>query len=219
MKEDDWTDVQAIVLAPENRQHVVDVINRAKEIYQEFVGKGKHELLKNENPWNVPGKINYNSNFVRKDYKKSITQPYYARLKNSNLTLFEEDSDIEVEFIAYLEKAKSVKWWFKNGKADGTYFAVPYIENKQQYPFYVDFIVMFNDGKVGLFDTKGGIFAKTAKERAEGLARYIESENKKGKNLLGGIVLRVKNSWRLHNGKKYNYDLNDLKGWEFLNLD
>ncbi len=217
--EDRWPEIQAIVLAEENRQAVIDVINRAKELYQEVVGKGKHEVVQNDEPWNVPEIINYNLTFVKKDYKRSIIQPYYAKTKGTdNLSLFEEDSDIEVSFIEYLEKAKQVKWWFKNGKQDGSYFAVPYVENGQEKPFYIDFIVLFNDGGIGLFDTKGGIYAKTAKERAEGLAEYIAAENKGGKKLFGGIVLKDKNSWRYNDNKTYSYDPNDLKDWKFLDL-
>lgn len=217
---DDWPKVQAIVLAEENRQAVIDTINRAKELYQEAVGKGKHEVVQNDEPWNVPEIINYNLNFAEKDYKRSIIQPYYAKTKGTdNLSLFEEDSDVEVAFIEYLEKAKQVKWWFKNGKQDGSYFAVPYVENGQEKPFYLDFIVMLKDGRIGLFDTKGGIYAKTAKERAEGLAEYIASENKQGKKLFGGIVLKDKNSWRYNDSKKYSYDPNNLKDWKFLDLN
>ena len=217
--EDRWPEIQAIVLAEENRQAVIDVINRAKELYQEVVGRGKHEVVQNDEPWNVPRIINYNLNFVEKDYKRSIVQPYFAKTKGTdNLSLFEEDSDIEVAFIEYLEKAKQVKWWFKNGKQDGSYFAVSYVENGQEKPFYIDFIVMLNDGRLGLFDTKGGIFAKTAKERAEGLAEYITAENENGKKLFGGIVLKDKNSWRYNDSKKYSYDPNDLKDWKFLDL-
>lgn len=218
--EDRWPKIQAMVLAEENRQAFIDVINRAKELYQEFVGKGKHKVVQNEEPWNVPETINYNLNFVKKNYKLSIIQPYYAKTKGTdNLSLFEEDSDVEVAFIEYLEKAKQVKWWFKNGRQDGSYFAVPYVENGQDKPFYLDFVVMLNDGRLGLFDTKDGIYAKTAKERAEGLAEYIATENKKVKNLFGGIVLKEKNSWRYHDGKKYAYDPNDLKNWKFLDLN
>jgi len=217
---DEWPKIQAVVLAEENRQSVIDVINRAKELYQVVVGKGKYELLQNDKPWNVPETINYNLTFVKKDYKRSIIQPYYSKTKSTNnLSFFEEDSDIEVEFIKYLEKAKQVRWWFKNGRQDGSYFAVPYVENGQEKPFYLDFIVMRNDGRIGLFDTKGGIYAKTAKERAEGLAEYIAAENKNGKKLFGGIVVKDKNSWRFNDSKNYTYDPNDLKDWKFLNLD
>lgn len=220
MGEDDWPKIRAIVLAKENRQSVIDVINRAKEFYQEAVGKGKYELIQNDGLWNVPKVINYNQNFVKKNYKRSVIQPYYAKIRSANnLSAFEEDSDIEVKFIEYLNEANKVKWWFKNGKQDGSYFAVPYVENGREKPFYLDFIVMLKDGRIGLFDTKGGIYAKTAKERAEGLAKYIAEENKRGKNLFGGIVLRDKNSWRFSDSKKYSYNSDNLKDWKFLDLN
>ena len=170
----------------------------------------------------MPATINYNLNFEKKDYRKSIIQPYYARISNKQKSLLEEyteDSVNEELFIEYLEKAKRVKWWFKNGSKDGSYFAVPYLENRQNKPFYVDFIVKLNDGRIGLFDTKGGIYAKTAKERAEGLSEYITTENKKDKKLFGGIVLKDKNSWRLNDSKKYFYNPSDIKDWKFLDLN
>ena len=219
---DNWPKIQAIVLAEENRQAVVDVINRAKELYQDVVGKGKHEIVQNEEPWNVPEIINYNLNFEKKGYKKSIIQPYYARISSKQGSLLEgytEDSANEELFIEYLEKAKQVKRWFKNGRQDGSYFAVPYIENGQEKPFYIDFIVLLNDGQLALFDTKGGIYAKTAEERAEGLAGYIAMENEKGKVLFGGIVINLGGSWRYNDNKKYEYNPSDLKNWKFLDLN
>jgi type III restriction enzyme len=217
---DDWAKIQAIVLADENRQAIIDVINKAKELYQEVVGKGKHEIVQNDELWNIPKIINYNLNFVKKNYKKSVIQPYFSKTKgDDSLSVFEEDSEVEIAFIDYLEKAKKVKWWFKNGTKDGSYFAVPYSENGNEKPFYVDFIVMLDNNKIGLFDTKGGIYAKTAKERAEGLAEYITKENKNGKKLLGGIVIKDKNSWRFNDNKKYDYDPDNLKEWKFLDLN
>jgi type III restriction enzyme len=216
---DDWPKIQAIVLADENRQIFIDVINKAKELYQEIVGKGKHEIVQNDGPWNVPRTINYNLNYTKKNYKKSAIQPYFSKSKgNDSLSLFEEDSEIEVGFIEYLEKAEKVKWWFKNGTKDGSFFAVPYTENGEEKPFYVDFIVMMKNGKIGLFDTKGGIYAKTAKERAEGLAKYIAQENKKDNRLFGGILIKEKGSWRFNDNKKYDYDPKNLKDWKFLDI-
>lgn len=218
--EDEWPRIQAAVLADENRQVMVDTFNLAKEIYQKEIGKGKNELIENEEPWNVPKIINYTLSFAKKNYKKSVIQPYYARKSGSEATsISEEDSDLEVNFIEFLEKSKAVVWWFKNGKSDATYFAVPHVEYGAEKPFYVDFIVLLKDGRVGLFDTKGGLTAETAKSRAEGLARYIVEQNKTGKKLAGGIVLEEKSSWRYHDGLKYDYNPNDLKDWKFLDLD
>ena len=218
--EDQWPKIQAAVLAEENRQIMVDVINLAKEMYQEVVGKGKNELIKNDELWNVPRVINYTLSFMKKEYKKSVIQPYYSKKSGSGInSLFEEDSDIEVDFIEYLEKSKKIDWWFKNGDSDSTYFAVPHTEHGVEKSFYVDFIVKLKDGHVGLFDTKGGWTAESAKSRAEGLAKYIAEQNKTGKNLFGGIVLHDKKSWRYNDSKKYDYNPKDLKEWKFLELN
>jgi type III restriction enzyme len=220
-KEDDWPKIQAMVLAEENRQAIIDVINLAKTLYQDKIGKGKNDLLPNEAPWNVPKVLNYNLSFIKIDYKKSITQPYFAkRSAIGTINLYEEDSNLEIEFIENLEKpSNKVSWWFKNGKSDSTFFAVPHIEHGVVRPFYVDFIVMMKDGSIGLFDTKGGLTAETAKSRAEGLSKYIQEQKKLGKKLFGGIVLKDKNSWRYNDSLEYEYNPNDLSVWKFLGLE
>src|SRR5690606_5745290 len=109
-----------------------------------------------------------------------------------------------------------IEWWFKNGDSGANYFAVNYIKNKEELPFYVDWIVKYKDGKVGLFDTKEGLTAETAKEKAEGLAKYIKVENKKGKKLFGGIVIPRDNSWRYNDHENYEYNPKDLNKWKFL---
>ncbi len=216
--EDKWAEIQAVVLAEENRQAVIDVINRSKELYQERVGKGKNKVIKNDSPWNIPTSIDYDLSYKKKDYKKSVLLPYFAKTRNNEAqqTIFEEDSGIEVDFIKFLEKSEEVKWWFKNGVSDATFFAVPYIEHNLEKPFYVDFIVQLKDGRVGLFDTKGGVYAETAGPRAEGLAKYIKKQD--DKKFFGGIVIKDNNSWRFNDSEKYEYNPNDLKKWKFLQL-
>ena len=132
---------------------------------------------------------------------------------------FEKDSDLEIDFIEYLDKSKKVEWWFKNGSSDATYFAIPYKEDGQEKTFYVDFIVMLKDGNIGLFDTKGDLTARVAGPKAEGLVKYINEQKKKGKKLFGGIVLRDKKSWLYNDKKEYEYNPNNLKDWKFLDLN
>ena len=210
--EDRWPEIQAMVLADENRAYVVNVITLAKEKYQDNVEKGKNTVVKNDIPWNVPQSISYDVNHVRKNYMRSVIQPYYAKKNGDG----EEDSKIESSFIELLDSAKKVKWWFKNGASDSTYFAVPYTEHGLDKPFYVDFVVMFSDGTIGLFDTKGGITAETATGRAEGLAKYIKKQ--KSSKVFGGIVVKDGKSWKYSDADKYEYNPNDLSAWKFLEL-
>ncbi len=217
--EDEWPKIQATILSSEkNRQAVIDTINLAKDLYKTEVGKGKRELIQNEEPWNIPEAINFEPTFVEQKHRKSIMQPYYARTRDEGGKLF-EDSDIENDFIKYLENSKQVVWWFRNGKQDGTFFAVPHIEHGQEKPFYVDFVVMLKNGTIGLFDTKSGYTAELAKSRSDGLVKYITEQKKKGKKIDGGIVRYEKKSWLYFTDKEYKYNPNDIKGWEFLNLN
>lgn len=204
-KEDEWSKIQAMVLAEENNEYFVNVINESLKFYQEKVGKGKKELIKNETPWNIPEILGYTRDVVKKKYNKSVLQPCY----------FEKDSDLEIDFMEYLDKAKSVEWWFKNGTSDATYFAIPYTEDNQEKSFYPDFIVMKKNGNIGIFDTKGDLTARVAGPKAEALAKYIKANKK----LFGGIVLKDKNSWLYHEGLKYEYNPENLKNWKYLELN
>lgn len=218
--EDRWPEIQAMVLADENKQAVIDTITLAKEMYQDAVGRGKQELVKNDELWNVPESLSFDISHKKKDYKKSVLLPYYAKVTNGHQKrLIEEDSGIETDFIDFLEKSKQIEWWFKNGASDATFFAVPYVEHGVKKAFYVDFIVKLKNGKIGLFDTKGGLTAETAGPRAEGLAEYIAKEDKSGKKLLGGIVIKDGKSWRYSDNKKYSYNPNDLKSWKILDFE
>ncbi|MCG3139885.1 MAG: hypothetical protein HDKAJFGB_00805 [Anaerolineae bacterium] len=199
--------IQLMTLIPENRQTLIDALNRAKEIYQANVGKGKRELITLDG-WEIPRAYNYNQNYKRRKLKRSAFEPFYESLAAS---------DLEQEFAMFLaNECQNVAWWFKNGEQDGTFFAVPYSENEIEKPFYVDWIVKFADGRVGLFDTKSGITARDAKARAAGLARYIAQENKNGKNLFGGIVTQKDDSWRYNDRENYSYNENDLSAWKYL---
>lgn len=93
---------------------------------------------------------------------------------------------------------------------------ISFVENGEDEPFYLDWIIKYKNGKIGLFDTKEGITAKTAKAKAEGLAKYIKVENKNVKTFFGGIVINKDNSWRCNDKVKYEYNENDLTDWKFL---
>lgn len=197
------------VLDEKNREHFRNVIDRAKQIYTEQVGRGKKDLILEEN-WNIPERISYNSFYEKQPVKKSVMQPFFCDKRESR------QWETEEKFTEFLEKVKSVEWWFKNGDRDATYFAVPYSDGGIDFPFYVDFIVKMKNGQIGLFDTKGGITARVAGPKAEGLARYIKEQNKKGKKLFGGIAIRKDSNWLYNDNEKYNDA--DPKQWKILDL-
>jgi len=211
IKCEDETFAQKIILSEENNRLFTDFINAAKEEYQKRVVEKLPEQREIEHLiWNVPRFISYNSRYKEISYMKAVMRPYYAST----------ESVPEKEFVKRLEEKNSVKWWFKNGESDKKYFAIKYLDkNDYERSFYVDFIIMMNDGRIGLFDTKAGRTAEDAKEKAEALAKYIKNANKKGKNLWGGIAVYKEGSWRYNEEESYHYDEHDLNQWKFLKLN
>ncbi|PIN89450.1 hypothetical protein COU60_03580 [Candidatus Pacearchaeota archaeon CG10_big_fil_rev_8_21_14_0_10_34_76] len=200
--------VQRIVLGKENVQALVDVINLSKEKYKlKIVEKLSEVREKIEEPrWEVPLIDSYKSNAKKENHPKSVMQPFYTK----------KPSQPEVLFMELLDKSNKVEWWYKNGEGEKKYFAVLYKdENNKEWAFYVDFIVKFKDGKIGLFDTKGGMTAKDAGPRAEGLQEYIKKNKDK---LWGGITIYENGSWRYNDLEKYEYNSNNLSSWKILEL-
>ncbi len=198
--------IQQIVLHTSNSQVFKDVFNKAKELYFATVEKGKSTLIQ-DGDWNVPPNLNYSANYSTVPMKLSIMAPFYQG---------DDASQVEKDFANYLESLKEIEWWYKNGENDAKHFAIPYDDKGIMRSFYVDWIMKYKNGKIGLFDTKSGMTAETAKSKAEGLYSYIKEQNSKGKNLIGGIVIREGGSWRYNDNEIYEYNKNDLKSWKFL---
>ncbi len=200
---------QRIVLGKENVQAFVDAINLSKEKYKkEVIEQINEQREKKEIPkWEVPVLISYNSRYKRESHPNSIMKPFYTK----------KPSQPEQLFMEMLDESNKVEWWFKNGETEIKYFAVPYIdENGIERAFYVDFIVKFKDGTIGLFDTKSGMTAKDAGPRAEGLQQYIKKN--KSKKVWGGIAIFVNGTWRYNNKEKYEYNPNNLSEWKVLEM-
>ncbi|MBU2530751.1 MAG: hypothetical protein KKD35_06900, partial [Elusimicrobia bacterium] len=205
----EYGDGQDIVLSEKNYQHFINVLAKAKEKYQEEVVKRESEMVDVEN-WNIKEFYNFSGEYVGEERKKSILQPFYAKY----------GSAAEKAFVEFLEKSQNVEWWFKNGDRDATFFAVPYDNNRT--PFYVDFIVKFKDGKIGLFDPHSTYLADFSL-KSDGLQKYIKDENKKDKNLFGGIVANTDE--RNYNGRWVYFAENsekfrrgEFKNWIDLEL-
>ncbi len=160
--------------------------------------------------WEVPVMISYNSRYKQLEYKGLIMEPL----------LLKSPSEPEKKFMEKLANSHKVRWWFKNGENDIEYFAILYKdENDFERAFYVDFIVMFNNGIIGLFDTKSGATTEGAKLRAEGLQIYIKRENKNRNKLYGGIVILKDGSFWYNHEEEYQYNPHNLsENWEILEL-
>lgn len=215
----DYTDKQreimTVVLSEKNVQYFRDVINLSIDEYKLLHPKAKNKSVENDVAWNVPEKIELNANYKERNpkAKKSILTPYYESVSSS------KSWETEKAFIQFIDEHKLVEWWFKNGERDGTYFAVPYKDDEgEDQSFYVDFVIKFKDGRIGLFDTKSGWTAKDAGNKSDGLQKYIKEQNKKGKNLFGGIIHPKAGSFYTYTNIPYKYD-KDLTGWKIVDFE
>jgi type III restriction enzyme len=208
-------EIMTIVLSQKNLQHFKDVINLSLDEYKIKHPKAKNISVENDDLWNVPSKIELNANHKERTpkFKKSILIPYYESTSQSRTW------ETEKSFIQFLDTHNSVEWWFKNGEGYGTFFAVPYKdENGEDQSFYLDFIVKFLDGRIGLFDTKSGWTAKEAGNKSDGLQQYIKEQNKKGKNFFGGIIHPKAGSFYTYIGIPYKYD-KELTDWKIIEFE
>jgi type III restriction enzyme len=151
--------------------------------------------------------------------KNYVYEPCYLNIDRSNP---------EREFEKYLESkpvAKNIVWWWKNGENKNDYFGIKY-----EYPagvvhtFYPDYLVQFNDGRIGIFEVKdqrdqdGNTLTKAKSEK---LCEYIKEHSKKGKKLFGGIVIQVSGEWKINQNATYDWDKclrGDWGDWKDLSL-
>jgi len=115
------------------------------------------------------------------------------------------DSKIEEEFLEFLEKNEDkISWWWQNGDEHmALNFGIRYGEGSTFQP---DFLVMFKNGKVGIYDTKASGFQEDDnKIKAEALQKYIKEENKRRKKdlFIGGIVIKEGEHFRINSDEKY----------------
>jgi hypothetical protein len=204
----DQIKIMNVVLSESNSQHFRNVIDKSKADYIALVETREKELISVEK-WNIPETLNFTADEMLLDSDSSVMMPFYSSSKFKT----------ELAFINLLESSKSVEWWFKNGERDSTFFAIPYVENNELKPFYVDFIVKLTSGEIGLLDTKRGQTVKTSTEKSDGLQKYVASN----RGTFGGIVDNTKEDftgrWMVYKGLSEDLHSDDFSNWDLLELD
>ena len=209
---DKFAEIINIVLSEKNSQHFVNVIDATKEKYIAETKKREAELQRVEN-WEIPESLSFGGAYTELAVKKSALLPFY----------YDNRWKTERSFVEFLEKSNQINWWYKNGDRDSTFFAVPYTENGEHHPFYVDFIVKFKDGHIGLFDTKSGRTIKDAREKSDGLQEYVKADNKSGHKISGGIISNTDPAnftgrWMIYGGNSTDLVQDDFSNWKLLEM-
>jgi len=208
--ENSFNQIINIVLSDENIKKFVDVIDISKMKYQLETERRDEQLIKNPE-WSFPESLTFTGNFSELKTKRSVMKPFYYDYKWKT----------EEKFINLLDNSKKIDYWFKNGERDQTFFAITYDQQNQTNLFYVDFIAKLKNGQIGLFDTKSGRTIDIAKEKSDGLQKYIK-KHKKNK-IFGGIVTNTDSSnfkgrWIVFNKKGSLINSNNYDNWDTLTL-
>lgn len=167
---------------------------------QEEVNEKIQEVEEWDDTWEICETRNFNP-YTYKPYTFKLSLYKHNQDKKAYLNF---DSDIEEEFLKFLEKNKDkIEWWWQNGNEHmNLNFGIKYNGGSTFQP---DFLVIFKDGRLGIFDTKASGDREDAnKLKAEALQKYIIEENKKkNKNLFGGLVIKNGDHFMLNSDSEY----------------
>lgn len=182
--------IQNIVVKNENifSYIISESTNAFKDFHKKSVETKSSERFNDQ--WEVPVTKNYNPETNRVvESIKSLYEPLYMPINKNN-----KMDELELEFIKYLDiQAEKIEWFWKNG--DEHMEANFGIRKEDGYIFQPDFIVKFTNGSIGIFDTKAvGYNENDHEPKSNTLYKYISEERYKGKNLVGGLVIKDENN-------------------------
>lgn len=147
---------------------------------------------------------------------KSLYQPFYV-LKNRDDC---PDNKLEASFLKYLDHNDAVEWFWENGtELMKINYGVPY--NGGMNTFQPDFIVMFSNGEIGIFDTKPINYrVEDTTLKSNALHEYIEKMNvdrQDKPNIIGGIVIQEGTQFYVFTGGDYHDFSVSRDGWRNFN--
>ena len=202
-----------------NQARFDDLYNLARERYAQIMAAkalSKTTIVKEyEKPWEVPEFKVFNDNYEPYEADAHALDPLFARNRGAK-KLF--DSTNEHRFIDLLieNEGEYIQWWYKNGSSNKEDFAIPYVKRDgTQSLFYVDMVIQFKNGTIGLFDPKTIESDPENVVKHNALIEYIEGLNAKGKKAIGSIIIQKQGSWRYSRNRIDNDS--DLTGWDFFN--
>lgn len=209
-------EARKILLFPQNKALLIEDIIKALESFDAWQKeKGNKKRRPEEVEWQVPKSRYYNENFDKEEAENHALEPFYE---------YNRASSPEKAFRKYLVKNQEhIQWWYKNGDSGPEHFSICYFNlQKELSLFYVDFVIRFKSGNIGLFDTKTQRSDLNAPAKHNALIEYIEKENAiegRSRKMVGGILIPEERSGVQHFRfcrNKIN-DTYDLTGWDFFN--
>lgn len=209
------TDAIKIMLYDANRQRFIDLINESFADYKVYIeNKAKSISRKVEkHTWDVPLFKIYNEKYAQFPAPTHVLLPTFLYKRESGLF---GDSNVEVEFIQYLEKNKeAIEWWYRNGNENKSDFSIDYVNTSEVTSlFFIDFIIYFKNGIIGFFDTKSVGSDQEMVPKQNALVDYLEKLKMSNIDVVGGVIVKEQGSWWYPKGKIMNNK--DISSWQIF---
>ncbi|SNR99500.1 DEAD/DEAH box helicase [Hymenobacter mucosus] len=218
-----WDENRAtkFILYPQNHTEIGALIDDALAAHTNYQQQkpGNARTLETVT-WDVPVFEYYNDHYDEYDAPTHALQPTFLRRRADGHLA---DSKEELLFIQFLEddfNAPHLQWWYKNGAGTRTDFAVVYSRTERGEtrlaPFFVDFIILFANGTLGVFDTKTLDSDPHLVAKHNALHAWIAKRNtEQPGSTIGGVLIRDKTLWKYSTEPlSDNYS---LTGWQVLN--
>jgi len=174
-------EIQRIVTCSKKNQRIVgEVINSAKDHFEqqqiEELGTKQSHVIRD---FELPDVDYFGENYEAVEVSKYPYNLCYLLTNRSNA---------ERHFEMLLEQIDRVVWWYKNGENKQIYFSIPYLYRDltsgliKERNFFPDYLMGFENGHLGIFETKSGMTATDPVTLRKGtvLQEYLEENNMEG---------------------------------------
>ena len=202
--------IQNLVVS--NKNIFSQILDISVKNFKKFIEENTDEtyLEKINEQWEIPKQKYYNEHTYHefRNVRLSLYQPFYVQ----NIM-----NDLEYEFINYLQDhSDKIEWFWKNDSDDvESNFGIK-IPGKRK-TFRPDFIVKFKDGRIGIFDTKGGQYPDDDKLKSDALSLYVLNErNNMKRNVFGGLVILDNNNFRIFTHDNFETFKSNPNRWEYM---
>lgn len=194
-------DARKIYLYPNNKAIVLDDIRVALEkfdAWQQAIGNERRRVEYSD--WQIPKERYYSEKHIKEEIENHALFPFYEQNGASN------PEKLFKQFL--IDNADKIQYWYKNGDSGREHFAIDYVDsNGVKRLFYVDFIVVTMDNRIGLFDTKTLKSDIVDANKHNALRKWITNN---GEQYFGGILIPVETAgvWKFYYS---NFDLEENK--------
>ncbi|OCK51059.1 DEAD/DEAH box helicase family protein [Chryseobacterium arthrosphaerae] len=184
-------DARKIYLYPPNKAIILDDIKVALEKFDGWQQAQGNERRRVEySDWSIPKERYYSEKHIKEDIDNHALFPFYEQIGASN------PEKLFKNFL--IENEDKIEYWYKNGDSGREHFAIDYEDNSGvKRLFYVDFIVVTKDNRIGLFDTKTLKSDIVDANKHNALRRWMAANDG---NYFGGVLIPVEMSgiWKFY---------------------